>query len=181
MDLVTRAALAAVGLTTVYAYLRFYTTPCAPADARAVLAVHAAECTPGLLAERRPVLIQDHAARPEADLPATVFRGMHVRADPPRDAAGCRVSHARFTLLFDPAADPGHVEIRHPARGEQEAVRVRMRRGQTLVLPPGWVFTAPPGVRELRLHSLFTLVFLGAWPIFPGGLAKKARRREREE
>jgi hypothetical protein len=146
---------AAVVLLMLAAYARFYLT--APPGVT-ILQTAAARCTPALLAERRPLVIEDRAVRHE-ELLRTVFRFQYVRATPRQrlpPGAPPRSARARFTLLFDDTTD-ADVDLLHPS-GSDGIVRIALRRGQTLVLPPLWTYAAPAGVVRLRLYDTFHAV-----------------------
>jgi hypothetical protein len=137
------------------AYLRYYL---AAAPGMTMLQASAASCTPALLAEKRPIVIQDRVVRHE-DLLTTVFRFQHLYASareglPPDPRP--RRSRARFTVLFDPDRDV-RVDVLHPD-GDGGLVRVALGRAQALVLPPRWCYAAPDGARELRLYDSFHAV-----------------------
>ena len=49
------------------------------------------------------------------------------------------------------------MDLLHPL-GADGIVRIALRRGQTLVLPPLWTYAAPAGVARLRLYDTFHAV-----------------------
>jgi hypothetical protein len=116
-----------------------------------------ARCTPELLGEKRPVVITDRLAN-HADLVGTLFRWSHVYASaaarvPPGQV---RRSMARYAILYDAESDVA-VDIAHP-EGGATWVSVKLRRHQTLVLPPRWRFVAPSGCTSIRLYDPFYAV-----------------------
>lgn len=105
---------------------------------------------PSLLMQRQPVLIQDEIVRPERDLPATVFRWMHVPFATTTQVVAdgqIRTTRVRYTLLWahfvadPPAGTRVGIDI---ARGAGvTGARVVVSPGQVLVLPPGWRYSSP--------------------------------------
>jgi len=105
------------------------------------------------------VLLLDRVAR-HADLATTVFRWQHVTADAPEPiAAGAppRAARARFTLICAGWRQDDEmravVDLRHP-HGGPDVLRVVLRAGQTLVVPPRWVY-ACAGALPLSAWRLY--------------------------
>jgi hypothetical protein len=106
---------------------------------------------PSMLFQRQPVLIQDEIVRPDRDLPATVFRWLHVPFATNTHVVSdseVRTTRARYTLLWargtsvDPAAD-SRVGIDISRGAGVTGARVVVSPGQVLVLPPGWRYSSP--------------------------------------
>jgi hypothetical protein len=135
----------------------------------AIVQVDAARLTPGVLASRRPIVVQDRMVDPASELRRTAFRWQYVRAVGPDVAPAQAQTRARFTLLWFDAPDGGDVLI-HAPPACAEPTLVRLARGMVLVLPPGWAYacTAAPAAR-LQLHDPAS-VLLQAFPgqAFPG-------------
>jgi hypothetical protein len=120
-------------------------------------------CTPGVLCERRPVVLSDRVLRHE-DLASTLFRGLHwFRGHPLRLAevrgreeqeGKCHVSRAAFTMLYN-AEDDTVVDVAGRAR-------VLLHRGMTLVLPPGYAYVCldPRGCTRMELHAPSELLWM---------------------
>jgi hypothetical protein len=150
------AVLGGVLLLAVAAYVRYYLRPCD--GAFQILQVPLDRCRPEVLAEKRPLVLAERVVDHD-DLLRTVFRWQHVRAvrDRVHPASGEHVASARFTLLFDAERDVD-VDIAHPVAAQQ-AARVKLRRSQTLVLPPMWRYSVTAGCAQLRLYDpLFLLM-----------------------
>lgn len=144
------ALLAAVA----FVYVRYYARPC-PIGAALPKGVWAADCTPEVLREKRPVVLLDRAARP-IDLLSTVFRGQFVQsrapARRPAQEAAPSVARARFTLLSCEGPGDTVVELWHPrGAGAEPDAAVRLHHGQTLVLPPWWAARAAEGAALVEI------------------------------
>jgi hypothetical protein len=110
-----------------------------------IVQVTAADASAALLAQRRPLVIEDRVVDP-AQLLDTVFRWQYVRTT--RYAVGpgqSALAAGRFTLLwFDPALERdggsgggGNAVAIHCSVA---SLLVRLGSGMVLVLPPGWTF-----------------------------------------
>ena len=156
------AAMVAL-LVVAVAYTRWHLTPSGECT---LLQTRLDSVTPELLAEKNPVVLLDRVTR-HADLLRTVFRFQYVWAASPAAATGdWQEARSRFTLLCAPPID-GYdgalVDITHPRR-VGGIVRVVLRPGQTLVLPPWWWYRAeatamPAAMPEVRrLYALFDAI-----------------------
>jgi hypothetical protein len=156
----------------VVAYARFFSVP--PLNF-AILETTLQHLTPELLAERQPILLRDRVAR-HSDLLRTALRMQHTWAGRESDAGPAegpwRHCLARFTMLHAPdssaaqhAADavdaappsPVAVDIQHPD-GTGGNVRVVLRDGQTLVMPPLWRYRRAPASPPLRQRPLHCII-----------------------
>jgi hypothetical protein len=125
-----------------WVYVRYYTTP---NPVPSILQTSLDSCTPELLGEKLPVILTDRVTD-HRDLLKTVFKYQYIRAG--RETA-CKPeatkATARFTLLYLPDAilqETSHVDVVHP---NGTSVRVVLRHGTTLVLPPQWTYRCGPG------------------------------------
>jgi len=178
-------ALAIAALAVVLAHARrYYSTATygGEGDPIQILQTRLEDATPELLAERRPLVIEDRLVDPATDLLKTLFRMQYVwksRAERcPDVAAGFGVARARFTLVFflptptdsDAGAEGGDfdVVIRRPAGraldDEEDGdggVAVRLAPGRTLVLPPRWRYATLGDARsatQVRLHDSISVL-----------------------
>ena len=127
--------------------------------------------TSELLAERRPIVIEDRVVNP-ADLVATVFRWQYAWRS---GVEPCRLDafetcRARFTLLFFLEGDDSTVVIKAPTGTNTNTntntntdtytdIAVRLAAGRTLVLPPMWRYLPlSVGARRIRLHDPVSLL-----------------------
>jgi hypothetical protein len=135
--------------------------------------------TSELLAERRPIVIEDRVVNP-ADLVATVFRWQYAWRS---GVEPCRLDafetcRARFTLLFFLEGDDSTVVIKAPTNTNTNTnthtntdtdtdthtdtntdIAVRLAAGRTLVLPPMWRYLPlSVGARRIRLHDPVSLL-----------------------
>ena len=136
-----------------YVYIRYYTTPCKDMQ---IVQTSLRKCTPDLLAEKRPVVLEDRVLD-HGDLLGTVFKFQFVTSErsPSSLAETAYKTPARFTLLFLDGEDvTTHVDIVHPVPGTGGA-RVVLRRGTTLVVPPRWTVTPGPHVSRIELYDSF--------------------------
>lgn len=163
---------ALLGLAIAWAYVSYYLRPC-PLRASLPHGVWAADCTPDVLAHKRPLVLLDRAARPR-DLLSTVFRWQFVRAAGPEPLApggqARVVARARFTLLSCAGPGDATVELWHPrGPGADPDAAVRLHMGQTLVLPPWWGARVADGagVTALRLYDTFHLALRALLPHRP--------------
>ena len=117
--------------------------------------------TPALLAERRPLVVEDVLVSPGELAASPVFRWQHVwrsRAEP-CDGKGT-LATARFTLLYyehgaggDRGAG-GDVVIEPPASAAAAgAAAVRLVPGRVIVLPPRWRYYGGTGLMRVRMHD----------------------------
>ena len=122
--------------------------------------------TPEMLAERRPVVIEDRlVGDPAESLARTVFRWQHVRR---RAATPCRLdafthTRARFTLLYfeaPTAADPSVVIRPREGDDDGDGIAVVLAVGRVLVLPPGWRFLPlASNCRSVEIDDVFSALF----------------------
>ena len=154
----TSVVAAAVALLLLFVYVRYFTVPNPDFQ---ILQTTLAACTPELLAEKLPVVlterVTDHAA-----LLRTVFRFQYVHADA---AEACPTtstpSRARFAVVYlaeDVMEENAFVDIAHP-RDSGDPVRIRLRLGTTVIIPPRWSYACSPGgARVVRLYDTFHAV-----------------------
>jgi hypothetical protein len=111
-------------------------------------------CTPELLSEKQPVVLTDRVID-HADLLKTTFKYQFLTSEPKHGMTpGVRyVTTARFTLLFSSAQDT-HVDLAHP-KALDDLVRVKLRSGMTLVVPPRWTVCPGAAVSCIKLYDSF--------------------------
>lgn len=140
----------------VVAYLRYYITP---SRVPQIIQCHLANCTPELLREKNPIVFQERLVDP-TDLPSTVFRCQHIWTHKP-DPVAPKSTHkttARFTVYHCGNAHASHIDVAHPRSMSSSPVRVIMRLGTTVVVPPGWRVTCGSGVQRQELDDAFTAI-----------------------
>ena len=122
------------------------------------------EVTPELLAERRPIVVDERLVDPAGFAASAAFRWQHVwrSAEPEacRLDAFASTSPARFTLLFFDSTESSQptIVIKTALSGDDgEAVAVRLAPGRVLIMPPGWRYLPlAAGARRVRMHDAFT-------------------------
>lgn len=156
----SRPLLILLGLLVAGVYLRHCTR--VPPDVQIVQPTLEG-CGPAILAERRPIVLTERLAD-HGELLNTVFKWTYLWSSGPSEVApgedGRASAWTRFTILYDPDKDVD-VDIAppttsgSPTTSEDDKVRVRLRRSQTLVLPPSWRYSvSQPGCRAIRLTGL---------------------------
>lgn len=136
-------------MVTVAIYVRWSLRPCVGTQ---ILQTDVARCTPDLLAEKKPIVLQDRVVDHRALL-TTVFRYQFVASDTCKPPSGKR-TNARFTVLFNPRSDC-EIDIGHPHHHESRVTRVRLPKNMTLIMPPRWFVSAPSDVGTIRLYDTY--------------------------
>lgn len=162
-------AAAIVVAAVAVVYVRWSLTPCSGCH---VLQTRLATCTPELLAEKKPIVIQDRVVD-HRKLLDTVFKYQFIMR---KDAGGgdggswggdakggmatvSTTTDARFTLFYDPRAD-FEVDLVHPS-DKSVIARVRVPSGMTIVVPPLWrcIFARSPQSATRRCIRLYDTFF----------------------
>ena len=131
----------AIVAVLIVGHVRRYSTPCEDVQ---ILQVPLASLTPALLAERRPIVVQERMVDPK-DLLDTVFKWRYLFVVQGKKGQGgrqLRNTWARFTLIYGLGEEEEEhvVELTHPSF-PAEPVEIVLRRGRTLILPPWWTYT----------------------------------------
>lgn len=117
-----------------------------------------ADVTLDLLSERQPLLLTDAlAASDHRPLRSTLFRWLHCGLLSTTGTGSSGVGAARFTLISCFDDDECTVSI-VPLQKPQLLTDVRMARGRTLVIPPGWRWHSSASVTVSQLHDPVTWI-----------------------
>ena len=160
-------ALAAIVLVLAHARAHFR-----PTELEQLVQAPLSAVTPDLLAERRPILVEDRMVDPASLARSPLFRWLVVSRGTPQPrspADGFATTRARFTLVFyvedqpsDPSSGPVPNVVLKDSRGAD--VVVRLAPGRVLVLPPGWRYmplSASPRALTVALDDAFSYFFTG--------------------
>ena len=113
-----------------------------PRQPAELIQASAADVTGDVLAERQPLLLTDAlAVADHGPLRATLFRWLHCGPLSSSATGTGGACAARFTLLSCFSQDKCTVSI-SPSGQPDGQVSMYLSRGRTLVLPPGWTWSA---------------------------------------
>jgi hypothetical protein len=162
------AVVAVVALLAAHARLYAW-----PPDGGVILQAPLASVTPDLLAERRPLVIEDGVVDPR-DLLTTVLRWQTCwHSDVEACPAGVEArTDARFTALYFAAASDAQQQEQQQEQSPAVVIEQRSRPGQetavllhdarVLLLPPGYRYRPLSTALRIRAHDPFTVLLSAA-------------------